>query len=82
MKRWRHCMGCTAPWRQNNEVQRTIKRAELTAFLCLLRKGCGPIKIHVDNKGHNWTGYEEVIKSALSKSRRCGLVDKNLGRTT
>ena len=33
------------------EVQRTIKRAELTAFLCLLSKVCGPIKIHVDNKG-------------------------------
>ena len=33
-----------------HEVQRTIKRAELTAFLCLLRKVCGPIKIHVDNK--------------------------------
>ena len=32
------------------EVQRTIKRAELTAFLCLLRKVCGPIKVHVDNK--------------------------------
>ena len=28
-------------------VQRTIKRAELTAFLCLLRKVCGPIKVHV-----------------------------------
>ena len=33
------------------EVQRTIKRAELAAFLCLLRKVCGPTKIHVDNKG-------------------------------
>ena len=33
------------------EVQRTIKRAELTAFLCLLRKVCGLIKVHVDNKG-------------------------------
>ena len=32
------------------EVQRTIKRTELTAFLCLLRKVCGPIKSHVDNK--------------------------------
>ena len=32
------------------EVQRTIKRA-LTAFLCLLRKVSGPIKVHVDNKG-------------------------------
>ena len=33
------------------EVQRTMKRAELTAFLCLLRKVCGPIKVLVDNKG-------------------------------
>ena len=33
------------------EVQRTIKRAELTAFLCLVGKVCGPIKIHVDTKG-------------------------------
>ena len=32
-------------------VQRTIKRAELTAFLCLLTKVCGPIKVRVDNKG-------------------------------
>ena len=33
------------------EVQRTVERAELTAFLCLPRKVCGPIKVHVDNKG-------------------------------
>ena len=33
------------------EVQRTIKRAALTAFWCLLRKVRGPIKVHVDNKG-------------------------------
>ena len=33
------------------EVQRTIKRAELTAFLCLLRKCVEPIMIHMDNKG-------------------------------
>ena len=32
-------------------VQRTIKRAELTAFLCLLWKVIGPIKVHVDIKG-------------------------------
>ena len=32
------------------EVQRTIKRAQLTAFLCLLKKVVGPIKVHVDNK--------------------------------
>ena len=30
MKRYDHCMGCMAQWRQNFEVQRTIKRAELT----------------------------------------------------
>ena len=33
------------------EVQCTIKRAELTAFLCLLKKVIGPIMVHVDNKG-------------------------------
>ena len=33
------------------EVQLTIKRAELTAFLCLFRKAVGPTMLHVDNKG-------------------------------
>ena len=33
------------------EIQRTIKRAELTAFSCLLKRVIGPIKVHVDNKG-------------------------------
>ena len=33
------------------EVRRTIKRAELTAFFCLLKTVVGPIKVHVDNKG-------------------------------
>ena len=33
------------------EVQRTIKRAELTAFLCLFRKAIGPTMVHVDNEG-------------------------------
>ena len=33
------------------EVQRTIKRAELTAFLCFLKRVIGPIKVHADNKG-------------------------------
>ena len=32
------------------EVQRTIKRVELMAFLCLLRKVIGLFKVHVDNK--------------------------------
>ena len=30
------------------EVQRTIKRAELTAFLCFLREASGPTVVHVD----------------------------------
>ena len=33
------------------EVQLTIKRAELTAFLCLFGKAVGPTMLHVDNKG-------------------------------
>ena len=33
------------------EVRRTIKRAELTAFLCLLRKADGPTMLRVVNKG-------------------------------
>ena len=47
------------------EVQRTIKMAELTAFLRLFRKVCGPIKIHVDNKGiidGSRRGEKECIK--------------------
>ena len=41
------------------EVQHTTKRAELTAFLCLLNKVIGSIKVHVDNKGivdELWSG--------------------------
>ena len=33
------------------EVQRTIKRAELTSFLSLLKRVIGPVRVHVDNKG-------------------------------
>ena len=33
------------------EVQRTIKRVELTAFLCFLMKANYPTLAHVDNKG-------------------------------
>ena len=28
-----------------------MKRAELTAFLCLLRKAFGPAVVHIDDKG-------------------------------
>ena len=43
------------------EVQRTIKRAELTAFLCFIRKVSEPIKVDVDNKGLR-KGEKECIK--------------------
>ena len=46
------------------EVQRTVKRAELTAFLCLLKRVIGPIKVDVDNKGivdGLWRGERERI---------------------
>ena len=33
------------------EVQRTIKRAELTAFSCLLNRVIGPVEVYVDIKG-------------------------------
>ena len=61
------------------EVQRTIKRAELTAFPCLLGKVIGPIKVHVGNKGiidGSHKGEEECTKP------RAGDADSwnNLGR--
>ena len=46
------------------EVQSTIKRAELAAFLCLLKRVIGPIKVYVDNKGivgGLWRGERECI---------------------
>ena len=46
------------------EVQRTIKRAELTAFLCFLRKVIRSIKVHVDNKG-TIDGLRKVEKECI-----------------
>ena len=46
------------------EVQRTIKGAELSAFLCFLRKVSGATRMHVDNKGiidGVWTGERKCI---------------------
>ena len=53
MENWCFCMECTAQWKY--EVQRTIKRAEPTAFT---------IKVHVDNKGITdglWRGERKCI---------------------
>ena len=46
------------------EVQRTKKRAELTAFLCHFRRIVGPTAAHVDNKGSVdvlWRGEMQCI---------------------
>ena len=50
MKRWDPLHGMYGSVEAEFEVQRTIKRAELTAFLCRLKKVIGPM-VHVDNKG-------------------------------
>ena len=46
------------------EVQRTIKRAELAAFMFFLRKAIGPALVHVDNEGiidDLWRGEMKCI---------------------
>ena len=48
------------------EVQRTIKRVELTAFPCLRKKVIGPVKVNVDNEGiidGLWRGGRKRIDS-------------------
>ena len=67
-------MGPLHEMEAEKEVQRTIKRAELTAFLCFLRKVSGPIQVHVGNKGII-DGYENVKKSEASQEQEmqtCG----------
>ena len=47
------------------KVQRTVKWAELTALLFLLKRVTAPIEVHVDNKGiidGLWRGERECIK--------------------
>ena len=51
MKRLGHCMGCMAQWRQKLRFSAPARGAKLTAFVCLLKRVIGPIKVHVDNKG-------------------------------
>ena len=63
------------------EIQRTIKRAELTALLCLLKRVIGPIKVHVTTRG---------LLMDLEKERECikpiaggaDFMDRNLGSIT
>ena len=61
------------------EVQRTIKRAEVTAFLCLLKRAVGPTMAHVDNKGtidELWKGEK---KCTGPKAKDADFEDCNLG---
>ena len=65
--------GCTGTLDAEFEVQRTIKRAELTAFLCLLRKAIGPTTVHVDNKFINdglWKGDMKCLGCEISQEGR------------
>ena len=61
------CLGCTAQWR------RTIRRAELTAFLCPLKTVIGPVKVHVDKQRR-----EEIVsvssqeREMLIEGSKCG----------
>ena len=48
------------------EVQRTTKRAALTAFLCLRKRVIGPIKVLVDKK-ELWMGYGEDKETASNR---------------
>ena len=52
MKRWGPLLGMYGSVEAEFEVLRTIKRAELTAFLCLLKRANGPVRVLVDNKGN------------------------------
>ena len=58
------------------EVQRTIKRSVLTAFLCLLREASGLAILHVDKKGIIdvlWKGETKYIGPKRKKTLICGL---------
>ena len=65
MKRWGPLYTMYGFMEAEHEVQCTIKREELTAFLCFLRKVCGHMKVRVDNKGiidGSRKGEKECIK--------------------
>ena len=70
-------MRCMVQWRQNTRYIGTIKRAELTAFLCLLKKVTGPIKVHVDNKGVI-DGLRKEKRNASSQEREMQNYGKNI----
>ena len=45
-----HLLGMYGSVKAESEGQRTITRAELTAFLCLSKRAIGPVRVHVKHK--------------------------------
>ena len=64
------------------EVQRSIKRAKLTAFPCFLRKVSRPIKVHVDNKGIIDGSRKEEKECVKPRAGEADLWLKNFGKMT
>ena len=76
-KSWDRCVGCMGRWRLNSRCSALSKRAELTAFSCLVKKVFGLTNMHVDNKGsiHGlWTGE---MKCVVPKAKDADLWIKN-----
>ena len=61
------------------EVQRTIRRVELTAFFCLLRMIIRHTTAHVDNKGIIDGLCREEMKGIAPQSEGRRPVDVDLG---
>ena len=73
MMNWGPCVGCMARWRQNLRSS-APSGGGVDSFLVPLEE-CGPIKVHVDNKGTIVLGYEKVRQSVLSQEpemQTCG----------
>ena len=74
MKNWAALHGMCGSMEAELEVQRTIKRAELTALSCLLV--VGPMKVHVGNKGRIdglWREEQEIASIRELETLICGL---------
>ena len=57
----------------------TIGRAELTAFLCLLRKAVGPTKVHVDIKRYHVERRTEMkTEHFVARTIFCLVVSRTL----
>ena len=74
---------CTLLLDAEHEVQRAIKRAELTACFCHLRRIIGVITAHVDHRGivdGLWKGKIEVHWPESKGRRSVGLIGEEVRR--